>query len=44
MPVQSSLLSRNASRCDDQPNSIGSAEPSMVEPDILSADIVACQD
>jgi hypothetical protein len=41
MPVQSSVLSRIASRCDDQPNSIGSVEPSTGDVDILFADILA---
>jgi hypothetical protein len=40
MPVQSSLLSRNASRCDDQPSSIGCVDPSIGEFDKLLADIV----
>lgn len=41
IPVQSSLLSRNASRCDDQPSSIGCAKPSIGEFDKLFADIVS---
>jgi hypothetical protein len=41
MPVQSSLISRNASRCDDQPSSIGCAQASIGEFDELLADIVA---